>query len=449
MNFAIANLGVRIFAIACLLGLYSFRSLAGELPVLWDAVPQSDIAGYRVYYNTKPVEHGDKLDRAALRLDTDNVTSLTISGLTDCKLYYVAVKARDTGGLLSQGFSNQIGAYPLPRIVSVKPSSLLPGESAQVVISGTGFAPGASASFTNVRVDSTSVDRCGRMTVKVTVPPEASGTSTLTVTNVDGGQDTLADALTMTGGRPTFSATSSSPGAGATDVDAASTVRITFSHPLDPATVTSTRFRIVGAGAARGAILEAGSPSLDEAGTTVSLTVRGMLSAGGTYRVHVKGGRLGVRDREGASLAASYVQAPGFSTRPLVEGVFYGPSGSTEAPPPLQPLTEGAMIPAGSSLVVRFTEPMSPASVNAHLLVLKSGAKRIGLEGGAPTLSADGLSATIQPAEPLAAGSTLTLVVRGGGHGIVSNRGVTMRASPVTVRFTAAPEPISGLGAAD
>ena len=58
MNFAIADLRVRIFAFACLLGLYSLRSLAGELPVLWDAVPQSDIAGYRVYYNTKPVEHG-------------------------------------------------------------------------------------------------------------------------------------------------------------------------------------------------------------------------------------------------------------------------------------------------------------------------------------------------------------------------------------------------------
>ena len=66
-----------IFAFACLLGLYSLRSLAGELPVLWDAVPQSDIAGYRVYYNTKPVQVGRRFARALVASTLEGRTPYT------------------------------------------------------------------------------------------------------------------------------------------------------------------------------------------------------------------------------------------------------------------------------------------------------------------------------------------------------------------------------------
>src|SRR5439155_17637396 len=127
----------------------------------------------------------------------------------------------------------------------------------------------------------------------------------------------------------------------------------------------------------------------------------------------------------------------------------YGPAGAPADPAEMLPLTEGASVPSSSVLVVRFTEPMSAASMSPRLIVLKNGAKRVGLLNGAPTLSADGLSVILEPEEPLPQGSKLTLTIRGGARGVTSERGVTMGDPRATVAFTAATETIPGLGAAD
>src|SRR5262249_11954515 len=80
----------------------------------------------------------------------------------------------------------------------------------------------------------------------------------------------------------------------------------------------------------------------------------------------------GVLDAGGAPLSASYLQAPGFTTRPLIESISYGPAGSTGESAGLQPLTAGASIPSSSVLVVRFTEPMNADATDPRRMVLEA-----------------------------------------------------------------------------
>ena len=59
---------------------------AGSMPLAWDPVDDEDLQGYRVYYGTAPGSYSDSVD-------VGNATSHTLTGLTDCTRYYVAVKA--------------------------------------------------------------------------------------------------------------------------------------------------------------------------------------------------------------------------------------------------------------------------------------------------------------------------------------------------------------------
>lgn len=419
-------------------------SLAGDMDLGWDPVPQSDVAGYRISYDTEPGGNYRSF------IDTSNVTSFTLQGLSNCTRYHVAIRARDTGGLLSPAFSNEISGFPHPSIVSMTPSSLGRGASADVVISGRNFAPGATATLPNVMVDSTAVDSCGQMTVHITVGPAATGALTLTVRNVDGSSATLPGALLVSGTPAAFEITSVSPAAGASSVDAEQTIQVRFSQPVKPLTVTAPRFRLIRVGGGPSPRLEAGTPSLDAAGTTVSLRILGTLVSGAFYYLHVRGGRLGVLDATGIPLGQNYVQSPGFKIAPLLEGTYYGPPGMVQpGMPPLPPLTANATIPTASVLVVKFTEPVSPTSVNARAFLLKSGRRRVDLKNNAPWLSSDGLSVIVETVDPLTAGSSFTLTIKGGLRGVQSARGVTMATPQLRIPFTTVVSAIEGLGVAE
>ena len=76
-----------------------------SLRVSWDANPEPDVAGYRVYYGTCPHEY-------LQALDVGNVTSVEVSGLTAGMRYYFAVTAYDSSGnesLFSSEVSGEAG----------------------------------------------------------------------------------------------------------------------------------------------------------------------------------------------------------------------------------------------------------------------------------------------------------------------------------------------------
>ena len=70
----------------------------------WDAVPDSNLRGYRDYYGPDPDMY---LQFPGQGIDVGNVTSHTVTGLVSGRRYYFAVTAVDHSGNESE-FSEQV-----------------------------------------------------------------------------------------------------------------------------------------------------------------------------------------------------------------------------------------------------------------------------------------------------------------------------------------------------
>jgi hypothetical protein len=96
-----------IFAVmaAFFAGLPGVAQTAQSVTLRWDANPEPDVAGYRVYYGTSSGKYSQSND-------VGNVTGTTISNLTAGQTYYFVVTDYDTSGLESLP-SNEV-AYSVP-----------------------------------------------------------------------------------------------------------------------------------------------------------------------------------------------------------------------------------------------------------------------------------------------------------------------------------------------
>jgi hypothetical protein len=78
---------------------------AGDVTVAWDANPEPEVAGYKIYFGTTPGSY-------TVSMNAGNITSMVISGLEAGVTYYFAAVAYDSSGNES-GFSNEI-SYVVP-----------------------------------------------------------------------------------------------------------------------------------------------------------------------------------------------------------------------------------------------------------------------------------------------------------------------------------------------
>ena len=91
--------------VVALLLLTGTQALAGSISLAWDPVGDPRLAGYKVYYGTSSRNYSGQID-------VGNVTTRTVSGLTDGAKYYFAVTAYD-GSRIESGFSNEVvGTVP-------------------------------------------------------------------------------------------------------------------------------------------------------------------------------------------------------------------------------------------------------------------------------------------------------------------------------------------------
>jgi hypothetical protein len=67
----------------------------GSASLNWQAAPDADVAGYRVYYGTAS---GSYTQPRGTGLNAGNVVSFTVSGLTRGRAYFFAVSAYDGAG---------------------------------------------------------------------------------------------------------------------------------------------------------------------------------------------------------------------------------------------------------------------------------------------------------------------------------------------------------------
>ena len=79
----------------------------------WSANPETDLAGYKVYYDTDSgyPYTGTGANEGSSEIDVGDVTSYQLSGLTNGVKYYVAITAYDTTGDESW-YSNEVSATP-------------------------------------------------------------------------------------------------------------------------------------------------------------------------------------------------------------------------------------------------------------------------------------------------------------------------------------------------
>ncbi len=86
----------------------------GKIEVSWDPIQQTDLEGYIVYYGTSSGEYRATVSNAgASPIDARNSTNITLDGVENGTLYYIAVAAYDTAGRTHRStLSQEVSARP-------------------------------------------------------------------------------------------------------------------------------------------------------------------------------------------------------------------------------------------------------------------------------------------------------------------------------------------------
>jgi PKD repeat protein len=90
-----------LWTLGLMLFLYITNAQAGQAMLAWDVNTEPTLGGYQLYY-------GQASGNYTANVDVGKQTSYTLTGLTDGKTYYFAVKAYNTGKTVWSGFSNQV-----------------------------------------------------------------------------------------------------------------------------------------------------------------------------------------------------------------------------------------------------------------------------------------------------------------------------------------------------
>lgn len=176
----------RMAAVISTLAVLAVPALAGEINVAWDAAPGA--TGYKVYFGTASGSYTSPGSPI-----TVTGTSTTITGLQDCRSYFVAVKAFNASGE-SASYSNELSGWSRPTVASASPSSALQGDQIVMDVTGSNFQGGASVELTNPQITLTSVAvlSCSHIQLLATIEPTAAnirpaqiGSVDLTVDNPD------------------------------------------------------------------------------------------------------------------------------------------------------------------------------------------------------------------------------------------------------------------------
>jgi len=106
--------------ITCLILLMTNMVMAADLSLAWDANPDPDIAGYKVYYQADSVTQpfrGVEAIEGNSPIDAGPATSFSLTGLPDGSVYYIAVSAYNSTGEESV-LSNIVASDWVPELIA-------------------------------------------------------------------------------------------------------------------------------------------------------------------------------------------------------------------------------------------------------------------------------------------------------------------------------------------
>ncbi len=114
----------------------SVDASAGQATLTWNPNTESDLAGYKLHYGTAS-------GNFTVHLDVHNVTTYTVTGLTNGQTYYFAATAYDASGCES-GYSNQV-SYTVPTTNGAPSTPATPtGPSSALVNAAASFSTSAT-----------------------------------------------------------------------------------------------------------------------------------------------------------------------------------------------------------------------------------------------------------------------------------------------------------------
>lgn len=172
---------------------------------------------------------------------------------------------------------------------------------------------------------------------------------------------------------------------------------VTFSEPMNPATITATNITLK-----QGAVSVAGSVTYS--GVTATFTPSSALSANTVYTGTVT---QGVKDVAGNAMTANFTSK--FTTAAIVDAA---------APTIISvtPAKNAASVPVDSKLTVTFSETMNTTTINSTTFILKQGTNAV---TGIVTYT--GTSATFTPASSLTGNTVYTATVTTGAKDVSGN----------------------------
>jgi fibronectin type 3 domain-containing protein len=119
------GLGITLCVMASLV---TSNAFAAQITLAWDPNTESDLAGYRIH-------SGSASGSYTMHIDVHNVTSYTVTGLTDGQSYYFAATAYDSAGNES-GYSNQV-SYSVPAANGAPSTPAVPKGPASALVNAT------------------------------------------------------------------------------------------------------------------------------------------------------------------------------------------------------------------------------------------------------------------------------------------------------------------------
>jgi hypothetical protein len=188
------------------------------------------------------------------------------------------------------------------------------------------------------------------------------------------------------------------PANGATVVPTGNKLTVTFSEPMDPATITDKTFTLKsGTTPVSGAVSYSGV-------TAVFTPAAPGLAAATSYSAAIT---TGARALSGHALASDYQW--GFTTGSSTDATR--PQVSTTVP-----ANAATGVRLGNKLAVTFSEPMDPATITAASFSLKHGATIV-----PGSVSYAGVTAVFTPAAPLLAGTVYSATIGSGSSDLGGN----------------------------
>ncbi len=209
----IRRLAYLIFLISLALMAFMETGHAADVRLAWNASPEQDISGYKVYYGTASHAYD-------WSVDVKKVTAFTVTGLTDGRTYYFAVTAYDTSNLEST-YSNEVSTNTCRYSIS-PPNQSFPASggtgsisvstqstcswSASSSVSWLTITSGSSGTGNgtvrySVNSNNNSSSRTASSTIAkntFTVTQEGSSTTTYTITASAGTGGTISPSGTVT-----------------------------------------------------------------------------------------------------------------------------------------------------------------------------------------------------------------------------------------------------------